>query len=93
VADELGGARVGQLGGEVGDDAQGAFEGADGEQAGVGDEATALEIDAELLRADVPQGKVVVNFPSHDLEPPQMVKCRLLQHLTTPYTSEVAERR
>ena len=64
------------MGGAVGNHPQGPFQGADGEQAGIGDEAAALEIDEELLRAEVPQGKVVVIFGSHELEPPQMVKCR-----------------
>ena len=62
MVDELGGAWVGQQGGEVGDDAQGSFEGADGEQSGVGDEPSAVKIDEELLRAEVPEGKVVVAF-------------------------------
>jgi hypothetical protein len=83
VTDELGGAWVGQLRGEVGDDAERAFQGADGEQSGVADDAAALEIDQELLRAEVPQGKVVNVFGSHELEPPQLVKCLTLQHLTT----------
>ena len=62
VVDELGGAGVGESRGQVGDDAQGAFQGADGEQAGVGDDAAAVESDVELLRAEVPQGKVVGAF-------------------------------
>jgi len=83
VTDEFGGAWVRQLRGEVGDDAERAFQGADGEESGVGDDAAALEIDEELLRAEVPQGKVVNAFGSHELEPPQMVKCLTSQHLTT----------
>jgi hypothetical protein len=35
--------------GEVGDDAQGFFEGTDGEQSGIGDDASAIEGDVELL--------------------------------------------
>ena len=54
VVDELGGARVGQACGEIGEDAEGPFEGADGQQSGVGDEASALKIDVELLRAEIP---------------------------------------
>ena len=51
VFDVLGGARVGQASGEVGQDAEGHVEFADGEEAGVLDETAGLEIDDERLRA------------------------------------------
>ena len=46
------------------------LQGADGEQAGVGDDASAVEGDVNLLRTEVPQGKVRFPFGRHDLEPP-----------------------
>src|SRR5207237_7811892 len=72
VLDEQGRAWVRQQGREVGDDAQGPFEGADGEQSGVGNDAAALEIDKQLLPAEVPQVKVVGRLQNHELEPPQV---------------------
>jgi len=83
VADEPRGARVGQSPGQVGEDAQGPLQGADGEQPGIGDDAAAVEIDEELLRAEVPQGKVVVALGSHDREPPQWSKLLTSQGLDT----------
>jgi len=46
MVDELGRARVGEAGGQVGDDAQRALEGADGQEAGIGNQAAAVEGDA-----------------------------------------------
>jgi hypothetical protein len=74
VVDKLGGAGIGQQGSEIREDAQGSFEGTDGQESGVGDELSALKIDVELLRTKVPQGKVLLIWRSHDLEPPQMSK-------------------
>ena len=34
------------------------------------DEATTLEINEKLLRAEIPQGKVFGSVDNHDLEPP-----------------------
>ena len=41
---------------------KGLLQGADGEEAGIGDDAAAVESDEELLRTEVPEGKVA--FPS-----------------------------
>ena len=49
VMDELGGAGVGESLGQVGDDPQRLLQGADGEQSGVGDDASAVESDVNLL--------------------------------------------
>ncbi len=48
VFDKLGRAWIGQAFGQLGDDAQGLLQGADGEQASVGDEATAVEGELQL---------------------------------------------
>jgi hypothetical protein len=40
----------------------------------VGDDVAALEIDEQLLQAEVSQVKLVGRFHHHELEPPQMVK-------------------
>jgi len=74
VVDVLGGARVGELSGEVSDDAQGPLQGPHGEQPGVGDEAAAVKGNLELLRSEVPQGKVSVRFRDHEREPPHESK-------------------
>jgi hypothetical protein len=60
MVDEVGGSWVGKPGGQIGDDAEGSFEGADGEESGIGDEASGLERDVELLRSEVPEGKLAV---------------------------------
>jgi hypothetical protein len=70
VRDVLVGAGVGEPSGEFGEDAQGLLQGADGAEAGVGDEAAAVEGAVELLRAEVPQGKVSIRFAGHGREPP-----------------------
>ena len=70
VMNELGGAWVGESLGQVGDDPQGLLEGADGEQAGVGDDASPVEDDVDLLRAEIPEGKVRMPLGRHDLKPP-----------------------
>ena len=49
VFDVLGGSGVGEPLGEVGDDAEGFFEGSYGEQSGIGDNASAVEGDVNLL--------------------------------------------
>jgi hypothetical protein len=60
--------------GEVGDDARGLLQGADGEESGIGDEATAVEGQVQLLCADVPEGKVRIGLRDHEPEPPQWSK-------------------
>lgn len=57
--DELGGAGIGQALGEVVEDAQGAFQGTDLQQTGVG---------------DVGQGKVICRCRDQELEPPWVSK-------------------
>jgi hypothetical protein len=79
VLDVLGGAGSGESLGQIGDDPQGFFQGADGEQAGIADDATAVESDLNLLRADSPQGKVLIAFAGHDHEPPHGSKL-LVKH-------------
>jgi hypothetical protein len=83
VADEERGPWVGESLGEVGDETPGAFQGADGEEAGIVTDAAAGEIDEELLRAHVPPGKVVAAFRCHDLGPPQWSKLLTSQDLDT----------
>ena len=56
VMDELGGARVGKSLGQIGDDPEGLLQGADGQQPGVGDDASAVEGDVDLLRTEIPRG-------------------------------------
>src|SRR5262249_14683914 len=74
VLDVLGGAGIRQPLGQVSDDAQRLLQGADSEQARIGDDAAAVKSDVQLLRADVPQGKVRFSFTDHDREPPQDAK-------------------
>jgi hypothetical protein len=74
MRDELGGARVWQTLGQVSDDAQGLLQGADGEEAGIADDAAAVGSYAQPSRADVPQGEVQISFAYHDREPPQDAK-------------------
>jgi hypothetical protein len=57
--DEFLGAGIGKALGDVGQDAEFMVEQADGQEAGIGDDATALEIEGDLLPADVPKGKLV----------------------------------
>jgi hypothetical protein len=60
--------------GQAGEDAQRLLQGANGEQAGGGDDRWAVESDVERLRAEVPEGKVAVRFGDQDREPPQASK-------------------
>ena len=53
---------------------QGPLQGTDGQQAGIGDDAAAVEGDVELLRTEVPKGKVTILLLRHDLEPPHEPK-------------------
>jgi hypothetical protein len=74
VFDQPGRARVGESLGQVGDDAQRFLQGADGEETGIGDDAATVESSVQLLRADVPEGKVGFPFDDHDREPPHDAK-------------------
>src|SRR5262249_28610046 len=67
-------ARVGEGFGQAGEYAQAAVQGADGQQAGVGDDAGAVEGDADLLRADRIEGKVGGSSGDHELGPPYWSK-------------------
>jgi hypothetical protein len=49
VADDFGRAWIGKQGSEIRENAQGPFEGADGQESSVSDQLTALKIDEELL--------------------------------------------
>ena len=83
VADEQRVAWVGQAGGQIGQDAQGAIQGADGHQAGVGDDRPLVEGNLQLLPAEVPQGKVSLLLVAHGLEPPQGSKLLAIHSLDT----------
>jgi hypothetical protein len=74
VVDELGGTGIGQAGREVVEDAQGAFQGTDLQQASVGDDRIDVENDVDRLRGDIRQDKVIQRCRDHDLEPPQNPK-------------------
>ena len=64
-------ARVGQSGGQVGEDAQGDVELTDGEQAGVLDQTAGGEVNDERLRGDRPGHTVAFVALCHDFEPPR----------------------
>ena len=83
MADEQGVARVGQAVGQVGQDAQGAVQGADGHQASIGDDRPLVESDLQLLPAEVPQGKVSLLLIGHGLEPPHVSKLLVKHSLDT----------
>ena len=70
VLDVLGRAGIGKPFGQLGNDPQRFFQSADRQQAGIRDDAPAIESNMDLLRADLPQGKVQFWFAGHDLEPP-----------------------
>ena len=70
VLDEERGAGVGQALGEIGQDAEPDIELADGEEAGVLDEASGGEIDDDRLRAGGPSHRVAVVALRHVCEPP-----------------------
>ena len=52
----LGERGVGKSLGQIGDDPEGLLQGADGQQTGVGDDASAVESDVDLLRTDDSRG-------------------------------------
>jgi hypothetical protein len=52
------------------ENAEGLFEGAEGEQSGVGDDAFAVEVEDHGLRTDESQAKLRGRSCDQDLEPP-----------------------
>ena len=70
VGHELLGPGVGQAPGDLAQHAQFPVEQPQGQQPGVADDPTPLEIRGDLLRAEVPEGKLVATTCGHDLEPP-----------------------
>ena len=74
-----GGARVGKLRRQVGQDAQRPFQGAEGQEAGVGDERSLVEGDFQRWPAYRPQGKGSLLLGAQDREPPHVSKL-LVQH-------------
>jgi hypothetical protein len=67
-------ARIGQACGQVSDDAQGFFEGPNGKEAGIGDEAATGKGNMNRLRADAEQRRILLGLADHDLEPPHDAK-------------------
>ena len=56
---------------------------ADGQESGIADDATAVEIDGDLLPSDVPEGKLLRTVCRHDVEPPDCGKCYVSCNLLT----------
>jgi len=70
VANEQLCAGVGQPGGQLGQDAQGPIQSANGHQTRIGDDRAVVEGDFPLLPAELPRLKVSLLLVAQGLEPP-----------------------